>query len=118
MLDNLYGPTTKADLLDQEKRIKEFVAGLVNGIEQKLDRALCDERDPLEGRQMISVREFHKLTGMPLSTITYRCRSGEIEATQASGHRGRWMIPVREVKRLLDPFGLHEAQGGEMKDAG
>ena len=51
-------------------------------------------------RQVLSVREFSEIIGVPESTIRRWLQKGDIRGTQIGR---KWLIPLIEVERIVNP---------------
>lgn len=54
-----------------------------------------------EIRKTFSVQEFSRITGVSGSTIRKWLRDGELRAVKPG--KRKWLIPVCEIQRLIEP---------------
>ena len=58
------------------------------------------EENKEKKRQVLSVREFSEIIGVPESTIRRWLQKGDIRGTQIGR---KWLIPLSEVERIVNP---------------
>ena len=58
------------------------------------------EEDKQKKRQVLSVKEFCEIIGVPESTARRWLQKGDIKGTQIGR---KWLIPISEVERIVNP---------------
>ena len=58
------------------------------------------EEEKEKKRQVISVKEFSEIIGVPESTVRRWLQKGDIRGTQIGR---KWLIPLSEVERIVNP---------------
>ncbi len=50
-------------------------------------------------KEFYTTKEFAKITGIPYSTVVYKCSMGKLKAHQET-ENGSWLIIASEIERL------------------
>ncbi len=82
------------------------VSVLLQGLLERLDRIEAHMQvDPRPQREYYSVEEAAELLGKAAFTVREWCRLERINARKRPSGRGRsleWMIPAKEIQRIVD----------------